>query len=121
MVHGRIHKCGWRIALLSSTHIYRESEMQHSEGKRMNSQPIHYFRLVTHTTMKKIFAAILLVSAFGFTSSSSDYVYICVSKTAEKYHFTEDCRGIKKCTHTIEKVTITQAKGKGYSLCGFEK
>jgi hypothetical protein len=47
-------------------------------------------------------------------------VYICVSKTASKYHYSQSCTGLNRCSHKIEKVSISDAKNRGYSLCGFE-
>lgn len=47
-------------------------------------------------------------------------VYVCVSKTAHKYHFTKSCRGLRACTHEIVKKSLKEAQGLGYTLCGFE-
>lgn len=58
----------------------------------------------------------LLLTAFV----AGDRVYICISKTASKYHLNHDCQGLKKCTHTIEEVSKAEAKERGYTLCGFE-
>lgn len=64
---------------------------------------------------------LLSLSLFLFApSSSTDNVYICLSKTASKYHYSESCRGLNNCTHTISKVTFETAKEKGYTLCGWE-
>jgi len=46
---------------------------------------------------------------------SSD-VYICDSKTAHKYHRTQSCKGLNRCTHTIKKVTLETAQ-KTRSAC----
>ncbi len=53
-------------------------------------------------------------------SSATTDVYICVSKTASKYHLSETCKGLSRCTHTISKVTLKEAKSSGYKLCGWE-
>jgi hypothetical protein len=45
------------------------------------------------------------------------YVYICVSRTAHKYHLDQYCRGLAHCTHTIKKVTVRQAIRMGYTAC----
>ena len=37
-------------------------------------------------------------------------VFICVSTTAKVYHSAQDCRGLSACTHTIKKVTLSEAK-----------
>jgi hypothetical protein len=47
-------------------------------------------------------------------------VYICDSKSATKYHFSENCRGLNNCKHTIVKVTLSKAKSSGRTLCGWE-
>ncbi|MFV8328296.1 hypothetical protein [Flavobacterium sp. ZS1P14] len=54
------------------------------------------------------------------TSKDGDTVYICVSKTASKYHLAESCKGLNRCTHTVSKVTVKEAINMGYSLCGWE-
>lgn len=64
-----------------------------------------------------VLALIILSSSFVMMG---DGVYICVSKTAGKYHYNRQCRGLKQCTHTIESVSLQEAKDRGYSLCGFE-
>jgi hypothetical protein len=53
-------------------------------------------------------------------SNENDGVYICVSKTASKYHLSGNCKGLSRCTHTVSKVTLKEAKNRGYSLCGWE-
>lgn len=48
-------------------------------------------------------------------------VYICKSSSAKKYHYTKNCRGLKKCKHETSKVTLTDAKVKyKRTLCGWE-
>lgn len=49
-----------------------------------------------------------------------DTVYICVSKYAKRYHYSQDCRGLKNCSHKIIKTTLTIAKSKGLTVCLFE-
>lgn len=65
---------------------------------------------------------ILLFSLLLFFSIVNDKgnVYICVSKTAHKYHYREDCRGLNNCKHTISKVSLKEAKNAGYTICGWE-
>lgn len=53
-----------------------------------------------------------------FSDSSS--VYICVSRSATKYHYDKDCRGLKNCKHEVKKTTLSEAKKAGYTLCGWE-
>jgi hypothetical protein len=47
-------------------------------------------------------------------------VYICKSAGASRYHFKEDCSGLKRCKHTIEKTTVKQAEASGLTLCKYE-
>ena len=72
--------------------------------------------------MKKLSLLILpvLFLVFGF-SKQEKQVYICVSETASKYHYKKDCGGLKKCTHTIKKVSLSSAKDDyKRKLCGWE-
>lgn len=63
---------------------------------------------------------------FGGLSSAppvaggDSYVYICISKSASKYHFDRDCSGLQKCTHEIEKTTKGDAQYRGYTVCLLE-
>ena len=43
-------------------------------------------------------------------------VLICVSKTAYAYHRYR-CRGLGRCTHSISKVSLNQAKRQGRRAC----
>lgn len=68
--------------------------------------------------MLKTTLIILLTTLF--TAPQSE-VYICKSKGGKKYHYTETCRGLNSCTHTIEKITLKEAQNSGKTLCGWEK
>lgn len=63
---------------------------------------------------------LLLIFLTSFTPNEETNVYICKSKGGKKYHYKEDCRGLKPCTHKIEKVTLKEAKAGGKTLCGWE-
>ncbi len=52
--------------------------------------------------------------------STSDKVYICSSKTAKRYHYKENCRGLSNCGSKIVRTTIDKAKDSGKTLCGWE-
>jgi len=43
-------------------------------------------------------------------------VLICVSSSAYAYH-SHTCSGLSRCTHTIQRVTILEAQGRGYRAC----
>lgn len=44
-------------------------------------------------------------------------VYICTGPKATKYHKTDKCRGLNRCSGSIEQLLISNAKAKGYSPC----
>lgn len=47
-------------------------------------------------------------------------VFICGSTGAKKYHFNENCRGLKSCRSETVKTSLKQAQGYGLTLCGWE-
>lgn len=69
-------------------------------------------------TMKKL----LLLAAFALLTSfySESDVYLCNTKGGKKYHFKKDCQGLRNCQGEIIKVTLTEAKEKGKTICGYE-
>ena len=67
-----------------------------------------------------VVGTVLLLFSFGKSNGESP-VYICDSEYATKYHYKKDCEGLQKCTHEIKELTVTEAKAKKYSLCGYEK
>ncbi len=69
--------------------------------------------------MKKL-VFILIFSVLNSFVNPVDYVYICDSKGAKKYHLIQTCRGLNACKHEIIKVTLKEAKAKGLDLCGWE-
>ena len=46
------------------------------------------------------------------------YVTICNSKRSYAYH-KHECKGLKRCKAGTTKLTLTDAKNKGYKPCGF--
>lgn len=54
------------------------------------------------------------------TVKHSSDVYLCNNEYGKKYHFTPNCRGLKACTHPIIKVSLTEAKKRGKTICGYE-
>lgn len=60
---------------------------------------------------------LLLVFLTSFTESN---VYICKSKGAKKYHYSETCRGLNNCKHEVVKVKLKEAQDLGLGLCGWE-
>lgn len=67
----------------------------------------------------KIFLLSISMLFFNFSTDSTE-VYICVSKTATKYHLSESCKGLSRYTHVVKKVTLKEANKIGYTLCGWE-
>lgn len=60
-------------------------------------------------------------TASSDANTANDSVYICVSKGAKRYHYDESCRGLKRCTHTVEKTTKKKAEAIGLTVCGYEQ
>ena len=65
---------------------------------------------------------ILSISLLFFNSSTNaSDVYVCVSKTATKYHLSESSKGLSACIHVVKKVSLKEANEMGYSkICGWE-
>ena len=65
---------------------------------------------------------ILLVGLIAGSSNevSETYVYICKGPNSKVYHYTPHCRGLRKCSTELEKLTLREAKEKGRKLCGYE-
>ncbi len=68
--------------------------------------------------MKFIIVIILLLQTNFHVKETT--VYICGTKGAKKYHYTENCRGLNACKHEIVKTTRSQAESFGLRLCGWE-
>jgi len=68
----------------------------------------------------KIILAIFLLFGLTSFSISKDDVYICNSKGATKYQYTETCRGLNACKHEVIKKSLKDAKALGLTLCGWE-
>ena len=65
---------------------------------------------------KRILFPFLLFTSFNLMESD---VNICFSKGAKKYHYNKFCKGLNNCKHTIKKVSLSEAKELGLSLCGW--
>ncbi len=66
--------------------------------------------------MRRFILLLLLTTLVSF--KPNDTVLICVSTGATKYHAYK-CQGLKKCSHTIESVTLAEAVKRGYGPCGY--
>lgn len=40
--------------------------------------------------------------------------------SGKKYHYDQNCRGLRRANGNITQITEQQAKDQGYTLCGFE-
>ncbi len=47
-------------------------------------------------------------------------VYICNGPKSKRYHYDEDCRGLKKCSTKTYPISLEEAKEEGRTLCGYE-
>jgi len=60
----------------------------------------------------------------SFTENVKSYqqtsAYLCDSPGGAKYHYTKNCRGLSNCKHKIIKVSVSEAKKRGKTLCGWE-
>ena len=71
--------------------------------------------------MKFLKSSLLFVTILLFSFNTVvDHVYICDSKTAKKYHYKKDCRGLNACKAEVVKVTLADAKESKKTLCGWE-
>jgi uncharacterized protein YgiM (DUF1202 family) len=50
-------------------------------------------------------------------TKAENYVLICNSENSYAYH-SHYCHGLNRCKASVSKVTISQAKAKGYRACG---
>jgi len=74
---------------------------------------------------KAIIILSMLIGMIGATQATPyhpskakpEYVYICISRTAHKYHSRADCRGVLRCTHEVKMVTKAAAIRMGYTAC----
>ena len=53
-----------------------------------------------------------------FTPTHKDgYVYVCMGKSATKYHSYKECRGLGNCKSTIAKMPEADAQKMGRTRC----
>lgn len=70
--------------------------------------------------MKKsltILSLFFLLTAF---KTKEKEVFICTTKSSKKYHLKKDCRGLKKCSSKIKKITQKKAENVGRTICKLE-
>ncbi|WP_281798523.1 hypothetical protein [Prevotella pallens] len=44
-------------------------------------------------------------------------VYVCTGPKAKKYHATQTCRGLNRCSGSIRQLSVSSAKAKGFTPC----
>lgn len=66
--------------------------------------------------MKTLLAAMLFMASFTNTSQQNQ-VYICTGPDAYRYHKTDRCRGLNRCTGDIKKVSVSYAQSVGFTAC----
>ena len=52
-----------------------------------------------------------------FEPLQSSMVYICTGPESKRYHSNSNCRGLNKCSASIEKVTVAKAKSMKRTPC----
>lgn len=69
---------------------------------------------------------ILILSALAFILSGQvstevktkeATVYICTGPKATKYHATQTCRGLNRCSGSIRQLPVSSARSKGFTPC----
>ncbi len=60
----------------------------------------------------------LVMCLFSFCSAGKNRdAYICTGPTAYAYHKTNNCKGLRRCTGEIKKISIKQAKKENRKAC----
>lgn len=61
------------------------------------------------------FICCMLLSGCG----DSKKVYICTGPMSERYHKTQHCKGLRRCSGDIERVTVSEARDLDRTPCGY--
>lgn len=56
----------------------------------------------------------------NYVKESPSKVYVCNSSTSKKYHYSKSCRGLNACSHQIVVMSVSDARNKKLTLCGWE-
>lgn len=70
--------------------------------------------------MKFILLLLISIAIVAPNSSEESTVYICNSNGAKKYHYKKHCRGLSNCKAPIKRISLTDARKRGRTLCGWE-
>lgn len=68
--------------------------------------------------MKTLLLLIIFFTNTNFSTPKS--VYICNSGISKKYHYKQDCRGLKNCQFKLLRINLDKAKKDGKTLCRWE-
>ncbi len=62
------------------------------------------------------------VASQFYTSNynNKNEVFICKGPKSKRFHYTSDCRGLKRCSTKIYMVSLQEAKNLHRTLCGYE-
>lgn len=69
--------------------------------------------------MKTLLLLIIFFTQTNFSQPNA--VYVCSSGTSKKYHYKQDCRGLKNCQYKLLKISLDKAVKEGKTLCKWEK
>lgn len=72
--------------------------------------------------IKTLFIAFLLFQPLNEASFQNveTTVFVCTGDDVERYHLTDDCRGLNACNHDIVKMELEEAKKEELTLCHWE-
>ena len=60
--------------------------------------------------MKALLFVIMLFVCQSCGSSSDSGVYICTGPRSKVYHKTANCKGLRRCSGRVKKITLEEAK-----------
>lgn len=76
---------------------------------------------VLQKSLASIIVLVLFVLGASFNSAEEvqvkqqvRYVYVCTGSYASKYHNTPKCKGLNACKGSVIKVSLADARAKGY-------
>lgn len=69
------------------------------------------------TLILSVLALILSGQVSTEVKTKEATVYICTGPKAKKYHATETCRGLNRCSGSIRQLSVSSARAKGFTPC----
>ncbi|WP_281989926.1 hypothetical protein [Aquimarina aggregata] len=67
----------------------------------------------------QLFLVVMLAHPIAKVTADTQ-VYICKGPKSKRYHYRKHCRGLKRCSTEISKISLEEAKNKNRTLCGYE-